>query len=156
MTAKRKVFLGIATVFLLLQLLQPARNNGGDKSHTIFRQSFRVPENVGRVLQNSCFDCHSNYTQYPWYTIIQPFGRWMGSHIAKGKSELNFDEFDSYSDRRKASKLKSISSSVEDKSMPLSSYTLIHQSAKLSAHEQKIITDWASAVLDSLEKKDNR
>jgi hypothetical protein len=40
--------------------------------------------------------------------------------------------------------------------MPLSSYTLIHQSAKLSPSEQKIITEWASAVLDSLQKTDNR
>ena len=150
---KRKVFVGIVVVFLLLQFFQPTRNDGGDPRHIKFLHTFNVSENVGKILSNSCLDCHSNYTQYPWYTIIQPFGRWMGSHIAKGKSELNFDEFDSYSDRRKASKLKSISFSIEDKSMPLSSYTLIHQSAKLSAHEQKIITDWASAVLDSLGKK---
>jgi hypothetical protein len=37
-------------------------------------------------------------------------------------------------------------------SWPLPSYNMIHQSAKLSAHEQKIITDWASKVPDSLEK----
>lgn len=156
MTGKRKVFFGIAAVFLLFQFLQPTRNNGGDPRHIKFLHTFPVPENVGKILSNSCFDCHSNYTKYPWYTMIQPFGRWMGSHIAEGKSELNFDEFDSYSNRRKMSKLKSISSSIEDRSMPLPSYTMIHQSTKLSAKEQKIITDWASAVLDSLEKKDNR
>ncbi|MES2827721.1 MAG: cytochrome C [Sphingobacteriales bacterium] len=156
MNGKRKVFLGMATVFLLLQFMQPERNNDGDPNHTNFLHAFPVPENVGKILSNSCFDCHSNYTKYPWYTMIQPFGRWMNSHIVKGKSELNFDEFNSYSQRRKMSKLKSISSSIEDRTMPLSSYTLIHQNAKLSGKEQKIITDWASAVLDSLQKKDNR
>lgn len=88
--------------------------------------------------------------------MIQPFGIWMATHIENGKRELNFDELYSYNGRRKISKLKSISSSIEDRSMPISSYTLIHKSAKLSAKEQKIITDWASKVLDSLEKTDNR
>jgi heme-binding protein len=152
MNGKRKVFLGVAAVFLLLQFLQPARNNSGDPGHIRFLAAFHVPENVGKILDKSCFDCHSDYTNYPWYTMVQPFGTWMGSHINKGKSELNFDEFVSYSGRRKVSKLKSISASIEDKTMPLPSYNMIHQSAKLSAHEQKIITDWASKVLDSLEK----
>lgn len=101
-------------------------------------------------------DCHSNYTEYPWYTRVQPLGWWMDSHIDEGKSELNFDGIENYGNRRQISKFKSIISSIEDNTMPLSSYTLIHKSAKLSSREQKIITDWASAVLDSLEKTDNR
>jgi hypothetical protein len=156
MTAKRNVFFGIVAIFALMQLWQPKRNNHGDSNHTEFLQDFHISRNTGLILKNSCMDCHSNYTEYPWYTRVQPFGWWMDSHIDEGKSELNFDGIENYGNRRQISKFKSIISSIEDNTMPLSSYTLIHKSAKLSPREQKIITDWASAVLDSLEKTDNR
>ncbi len=31
-----------------------------------------VPETVGRILTRSCNDCHTNKTNYPWYSQISP------------------------------------------------------------------------------------
>lgn len=152
MKKSRKVLIGIVAVFVLLQFIQPSRNDKSNPNHKEFKDAFNVPENIGRILSASCFDCHSNSTAYPWYTRLQPVGWWMNSHINNGKSELNFDEFDAYPLRRKLSKLKSIAERIEDGSMPLQSYTLIHRSAKLSDNEQKLITDWISKTLNSLEK----
>ena len=66
----------------------------------------------------------------------------MASHIKDGKAELNFDEFGKYSKRRQASKLKAIQGSVEDESMPLPSYTFIHQGARLSKTDQELLKNW--------------
>lgn len=142
----------MVTAVVLLQFFQHSRNENGDQNHAEFKKALNVPENIGQILNASCFDCHSNSTRYPWYTMLQPVGWWMRSHINEGKSELNFDEFDSYPLRRKLSKLKSIAERIEDGSMPLQSYTLIHRSAKLSDKEQKIMTNWISKTLDSLKK----
>ncbi len=107
-------------------------------------------ENISALLQESCYDCHSNNTQYPWYNKVQPTAWFLGNHIKEGKEELNFNEWDTYSNRRKNSKLKSIISQVEDDEMPLASYTLIHKDAKLSKSEKTLIIDYLNNLKEEL------
>ena len=89
----------------------------------------KVPATIANTLQVSCYDCHSNNTDYPWYGKIQPFAWYLEDHIAHGKEELNFNEWDTYSDRRKSSMLRSMISQIESGEMPMESYTLIHREA---------------------------
>jgi len=137
-------------IILAIQLIQPARNKSGQVVSTDLSKTLSVPESVNGILKKSCYDCHSNHTDYPWYTNIQPLGWWMRSHISAGKEELNFNEFDTYSRRRQLSKLKSIAESIEDEAMPLPSYTLMHQAAKLSKNEKTLILNWVKNTRDSL------
>lgn len=142
--------LALLIIFIAIQFIQPARNHNGQVVKDDISNISKVPKQVEGVLKKSCYDCHSNQTEYPWYTYIQPLGLWMDSHIRKGNDELNFDEFAVYSKRRQLSKLKSISESIEDGSMPLSSYTFIHQKARLSKNEKALILDWVKSTRDSL------
>lgn len=109
-----------------------------------------MPERLEGILKRSCYDCHSNTTRYPWYTEVQPFGWWLAGHIYEGKKELNFNEFGNYSRRRQRSKLNAVANSIEDGTMPISSYTLIHRNAKLSATEKKLMISWVHSIKDSL------
>jgi hypothetical protein len=104
-------------------------------------------------LNTSCYDCHSNNTNYPWYAEVQPMGWLLAKHIKAGKRELNFDEFASYSERRRTSKIRAIQVSIEEASMPLSSYTIMHQDAVLSDKEKQLILHWTLQTLDSLSNK---
>ena len=141
-------------LFLLLtfgaiQFFIPDRNiSKGPSPNAITKL---VPPELQDLLQNACYDCHSNHTHYPWYVKIQPIAWFMSHHITEGKKELNFDEFGTYSGRRQLSKLKSIAGSVKDASMPLSSYTFMHNKARLSETEKELIIDWALKTKDSLE-----
>lgn len=145
---KASVILLIALV--LIQFIQPARNHSGQANPLDIARVYPVPEKIQRVLNNACYDCHSNHTRYPWYAGIQPASWWMDSHIKKGKAALNFNEFGHYSPRRWQSKLKSITSSIEDGTMPLASYTMIHRSARLSKADKELIKDWIDKTRDSL------
>ncbi len=139
-----------ATIFALIQFVQPARNQSGQVLETDISKTLVVPENVQSILSKSCYDCHSNNTQYPWYTSIQPGGWFMAYHVRNGKEQLNFSDFGSYSRRRQESKLKSIASQIEEDVMPLSSYTLMHSDARLSLGEKDAIIQWANNTRDSL------
>ena len=125
-----------------------------NQSETIPTSDFMVVNNVKkeveRIITTSCYDCHSNNTEYPWYNKVQPVAWFLEDHVAHGKEELNFNEWDSYSSRRKNSKLKSIISQIEDDEMPLWSYTLVHKEARMSENEKKIVLDWVSKLKDSL------
>lgn len=142
--------LALLIILLAIQLIQPARNHNGQAVNEDISKISRVPEQVQGIFKKSCYDCHSNQTEYPWYTYIQPVGLWMNSHIREGKEELNFSEFAAYSKRRQLSKLKSIGESIQDGKMPLSSYTFIHQNARLSENEKALILDWVKNTRDSL------
>ena len=137
--------------FVAIQFFKPDRNiDKGDLPMAITKQ-VPVPADVKGLLQNACYDCHSNNTRYPWYVKMQPVAWLMSDHIREGKKELNFDAFGTYSGRRQLSKLKSIAGRVKDGTMPLSSYTLMHREANLSDKEKGLIIDWALQTKDSLE-----
>lgn len=148
----KQILLGVLAVLILMQFIRPARNADSGIMGADISRVVNIPSNVQQKLKTSCYDCHSNHTNYPWYSNIQPLGWWLNQHIKEGKAELNFNEFSSYSKRRQLSKLKAIGESINDGSMPLSSYTLIHKSAKFSADDKRTITDWAEKTKDSLTK----
>lgn len=139
-------------ILVIIQFVKPARNQSVQASTGGIASVINVPENVQAILQNSCYDCHSNNTRYPWYATLQPGAWWMAWHIEEGKAELNFDEFGNYSKRRQLSKLKAIQGSIEDKSMPLPSYTFIHRAANLSKTDRNLLKDWIEISKDEISK----
>jgi competence CoiA-like predicted nuclease len=146
----KKILLAIVIVAVLIQFIQPAHNKSVQETQMEITKLYSMPVTVQNILKNVCYDCHSNHTRYPWYVHIQPMGWLMAKHIKEGKDELNFDEFGSYSLRRKESKLRSIASSIDKETMPLQSYTLMHADARLTENEKAIIIDWATKTKDSL------
>ena len=140
----------LLVILVAIQFVQPARNQSVQVSTAGIASVTDVPANVQAILQNSCYDCHSNNTRYPWYATLQP-GAWlMAYHIKEGKGELNFDEFGNYSKRRQLSKLKAIQGSIEDESMPLPSYTLVHRGASLSKTDQILLKNWTEIARNEI------
>src|SRR5436309_2461841 len=135
MRSKTKILLATGIALATIQFIQPRLNKGEQSLPTEITKLYSIPENVQAIIKYSCYDCHSNNTHYPWYSHFQPFAWMMARHIRKGKTELNFNEFGSYSSRRQISKLKGIEGSIKDGSMPLWSYTLIHNDSKLSKEQ---------------------
>ena len=111
------------------------------------RYVYDIPDRVLNILETSCYDCHSNNTNYPWYSNIQPARMIMDHHVEEGKEELNFNEFKNYSDRRKKNKIKSIISQIEDGNMPIPSYALMHNDVRVSADDKKEVMKWFKTKL---------
>src|SRR6187455_2212154 len=95
----KKILLGLLIVLALIQFIQPDRNRSNEILSTDLAKKINVPEDVQKVLEIACYDCHSNNTSYPWYSRVQPVGWLQAKHIKQGKAELNFSEFGSYSPR---------------------------------------------------------
>ena len=140
----------LLVVFVGIQFIPSSRNQSDSVPETDFMLVNDVAENIQNKLQVSCYDCHSNNTQYPWYNKVQPVAWFLEDHIKEGKTELNFNEWDSLSTRRKTSKLRSIINQIENGEMPLDSYTLIHRDAKFSEAEAEEIINWVTQLKDSL------
>ncbi|MCU0442492.1 MAG: heme-binding domain-containing protein [Bacteroidia bacterium] len=140
---KKSILLTVASIFVLLQLVRPQMNNGEIKSSLHISNIVYVSDTIESVLQKSCYDCHSNQTNYPWYTQVQPIGFWLNHHVDEGKSELNFSMFGAYKKKKQLHKLDECIEMIEEDEMPLESYTFIHQKAKLTAAEKLLLVRWA-------------
>ena len=149
-----KVVKIIAIVLLVafagIQFVPADRNQSEVVPKADFMLVNDVPSDIKNKLQVSCYDCHSNNTNYPWYNKVQPVAWFLEEHIKEGKAELNFNEWDALSSRRKVSKLRSIIKQIESGKMPLDSYTLIHKEAKFSEAEATEIINWITQLKDSL------
>lgn len=138
-------------IFLLMQLYQPARNESFEQELTAnFTKMYDVPKNVETILRTSCYDCHSNNTNYPLYSYIQPARFFMEEHIKDGKKDLNFNAFGNYSKRKQENKLEAIIKQIKSDEMPLASYTLLHKNAIVTPAQKEEVINWINKTKDSL------
>lgn len=131
----------LLVVFLLLQII-PLNNRGKSISSDSFKKSMNVPSDVVSILSKSCYDCHSNSTIYPDYAKWQPAALFIEKHVTTGKKNLNFDEFSTYSERKKKAKIRSIISQIDNDKMPLKSYLLLHPKARLDSTQKKMLLNF--------------
>ncbi|QXP58823.1 heme-binding domain-containing protein [Olleya sp. HaHaR_3_96] len=146
----KNIVLVLMVAFVGIQFIPTKRNHSDTVPITDFMLVNQVPNNIKSMLQVSCYDCHSNNTNYPWYNKIQPVAWFLEDHVKEGKSELNFSEWDALSNRRKASKLRSIIKQIESNEMPLYSYILTHTDAVFSEEETVTIIQWMEQLKNRL------
>lgn len=147
----KRLFYVLIIVFVLIQLYpRPAKNISTEISTNDINNKYPIPPEVASILKTSCTDCHSNNTEYPWYSQIQPIAWWMGDHVKDGKRKFNFSEFLGYTIARQNHKLEEVEETITSAEMPLKSYLITHQNAKLTAAEKATLINWSKAVRDSL------
>ena len=153
MKLARKILIVIVIALVAIQFVRPDRNIASQVSSSDISGVVSMPDPVKALLENACYDCHSNNTRYPWYANIQPTGWWLAGHIKEAKGDLNFSEFGGYEQRKQLSKLEGIAAVVEEDIMPLRSYKLMHKDARLSTNEKNLLIDWARQSIDNLSAK---
>lgn len=137
---KKKVFYSILIILLLLQLIPINRTN------PIVESDLIASEKIKSIFKKSCYDCHSNETKYPVYSYIFPVSLFLAHHIEEARDELNFSNWEALSVSKKSTKAKEIIEEIEEKEMPLLSYTLMHREAILSSEEIEEIKKWAEEI----------
>ncbi len=141
-----RVALGL---LLVIQFIPTEKNEGELSSLDAFISETKPSKEVENILSKACYDCHSNVTNYPWYHSIAPINFWMNHHVEEGKEHFNLSEWNTYSIKKKEHKMEEFWEEVEEKHMPLDSYTWTHGNAKLSDEEIAIVVSWAKTVQEN-------
>lgn len=136
--------------FFPIDKTNPVVNKGMD-----FLTVKQTPEPLAKQIRNSCYDCHSNETVYPWYANIQPFGWFLKDHIEDGRKHLNFSTFSTYEPKRQARKMDESAELVENGEMPLESYLLMHENAKLSDEMKKQLITYFKKIGEDTRTSNN-
>lgn len=137
-------------LFVAIQFYRPDRAAQPIVEAETLEASTQIPEAVERILTRGCNDCHTNKTNYPWYSQIAPASLFLASHIDDGRRHLNFSVWNTYETNRKRRKLDQICEQVSGKEMPLASYLWIHWNAELSDGDIKTLCDWTDKEKERL------
>ncbi|MDX6747549.1 heme-binding domain-containing protein [Polaribacter sp. PL03] len=142
----KKILVFLLVVLVVAQFFGPEKNDGDLATVAIFISETNPPEDVKRILETTCYDCHSSKTNYPWYNNITPVNFWLDEHIADGKKHLNFSKWSEYSLKRKEHKMDELYEEVEKGEMPLDSYTWTHTDANLTEDQIAAVVAWGKKV----------
>ncbi len=142
----KSIVLVMLLVFIVAQFFGPETNEGTIASFEPFLKETNPPKEVANILKETCFDCHSDVTRYPWYDKITPVNYWLADHIEEGKKEFNVSAWDNYSTKKKDHKFEELIEMVEKREMPLESYTYTHSEANLTDEQIAAVADWGKKV----------
>jgi hypothetical protein len=85
------------------------------------------PEDVQKVLENSCFDCHSD-----------------ASSNIKAKGKVNFTKWGELSDAKKVGKMEAINNEIKEGKMPPAKYAANYPDHALKADQKELILKWVT------------
>lgn len=139
---KKHVIIIVIAIFALMQVIRINTVNPEVVLAKDFLHLTQAPPEIANIMTTSCYDCHSNQTKYPWYAQIAPGSWFMKKHINEGREHLNFSTWADYTPDKQLSRKKKCVEEIEDDEMPLTSYTLIHADAKLTAASRQALIGW--------------
>ncbi len=133
---KKKILYTLLAALIVIQFFPVDQNNPAVVDGEDYLDIVEHSEEDRLLIENACYDCHSNTTDYPWYFRPQPLGWWLKGHVKGGRTKLNFSDWGKMSADDQRHALHECVEVLEEKRMPLGSYTWLHPEAKLSAEER--------------------
>jgi hypothetical protein len=146
----KKIMLILLAGLVIIQFFRPSSNKASGNQPHFIGNKYAIPAEVESILEKACNDCHSNNTNYPWYSNIQPVTWWLDDHIKDGKKHLNLDDYTNRSLRYQYHKMEETIEMVKEVEMPLESYTWMHKRAKLTEGEKNLLVNWAQGIMDTM------
>ena len=140
---RRTLLLGLGALvalLLLIQLIPVARTNP-----PVTADMPASPE-LHAVLKQSCYDCHSNETEWPWFTTIAPMSWLAVRDTNEGRRRLNFSQWDQVSAEQQARVARESWGQVAEGEMPPFIYVLPHPNARLTDAGKAILQQWANGA----------
>jgi hypothetical protein len=125
-----RLFLLLLVVGLVIQVIPYGRDH--DNPLTVKEIEWDSPE-TRALASGACLDCHSNLTNWPWYTNVAPLSWLTSRDVEEGRATLNFSEWQ----RPQEADLASVAEVIREDEMPPVQYRLVHSSARLTATERQ-------------------
>jgi len=144
MKITKKRVAGLIIALLILIQFYPIKH-----SNPPVTSPFDGPQEVNRVFEASCMDCHSNKTHWPWYSYIAPVSWLVANDVYEGRKELNLSKWGEMTAKRRAKKRKEVWKEVREGDMPISYYLWVHPGARLSDAQKEVLRNWSQAPADS-------
>jgi hypothetical protein len=141
-----------------IQLIPVNRHNPPIRREVIWD----APETEALARQ-ACFDCHSNQTEWPWYSKIAPASWIIWYDVSEGREKMDFSDWDrfahaDYVDPNDAFPPKTLSERIAEVvrsgRMPPGTYRLANPDARLTdAEKEALIAGLVRTVQQNQDKE---
>ncbi len=102
----------------------------------------RMPADVATLLERSCGNCHSEKTDWRWYSNVAPASWLQMADVGMARDAMNFSRWANYTPAQQTDRLKHISALVRSGDMPPWYYKPLHPGGWLSKDEVNRICEW--------------
>ena len=131
------IVIGGLVLFGLIQLVPIDRTN----PPTTQEPKWSSPE-ARALVKQSCFQCHSNQTEWPWYSYIAPASWLIRWDVTNGRRQFNFSEWD-----KRQGELDEMIGTIQEGEMPPIQYTIFHPNAVMNAQQKQQLIDALTSSL---------
>lgn len=138
---------GLAAAFVLVQLVPYGR------AHTNPPVQVRpawVDPDTQALFTRACADCHSNETQWPWYSNVAPVSWLVQRHVQEGRQKFNVNVPGFGRDADEAA------GQVRRGKMPEPTYLPLHPEARLTDAERQQLIQGLAATFGDEERESRR
>jgi len=139
LTQRSAIVLGALAFGVLAIQLVPV-----DRSNPPAQGEIQAPAEVMQVLRESCFDCHSIETTWPWYSRVAPVSWLVAWDVAEAREELNFSSWSQLDAEEQSELREEIWEEVEEEEMPLWYYLPTHPEARLTEQDRQALRAWSN------------
>ena len=134
----KKFIVFIVVVLIGIQFIPIERTNPPVPSE------IDAPANIKAIFKKACYDCHSNETNWAWYTKVAPASFLAVKDVEDGRKHLNFSEWGNYTNKTQKMK-EEIWDEVREEQMPPWQYKIFHSDKVLTQDEKDQVRSWATS-----------
>lgn len=142
----KKIGFYALAIFIVMQFFRIDKVNPKVNIDEDFLTVYKIDEQTKNIIKNSCYDCHSNETVYPWYSNIAPISWMIKHHIDEGKEHVNFSTFSKYNNEQKEHIIEECVEVLEHKEMPLAGYVVFHKNAQLDSQQNENLISYFKSL----------
>jgi hypothetical protein len=136
----RLTLLSLLGAFLLVQVVPYGRDHANPP---VTAEPAWDSPGTRALAAAACFDCHSNETEWPWYTSVAPFSWLTQNDVDNGRATLNFSEWN------RPQEAGDVAEVISEGEMPPWYYRLIHSPARLTDQQRQQLIDGLRATFQA-------
>jgi len=126
--------------FLLIQLIPFGKDHTNPP--VMFQQEWDS-QRTEQLVRGACYDCHSNETNWPWYSNVAPASWLVNFDVSRGRSALNLSEL---SPEQASFYVNLMVDQIENNKMPPFQYNVIHSEGRFSSAEKQELVNGLTAT----------
>jgi mono/diheme cytochrome c family protein len=138
------VFTAGLIVFVLIQLVPFGHNHTNPP--VVQEPNWDSPA-TRQMAKDYCFQCHSNETQWPWYSNIAPASWLVYNDVAEGRREFNFSDWGN-----NPGEPDEMVEQIQSGGMPPIQYWIFHPSSRLNAAQKEAFINGLQATIGGMAK----
>jgi hypothetical protein len=142
---KRILKLGLAAAPLVFgaSLVHPFGSVKQNRPDLSLFMGAGAPPKIARLVERACQNCHSERTEWPWYSYVAPMSWLIENDVSGARTHMNLSRWQDYTAEQRIDLLTRLAVEVRNRKMPLPKYLTMHPEGRLSDEDVQLLYSWA-------------